>query len=189
MYCFLTFTAVHRKHFSTNKQQEGQINETLNRYHKDLDLNNIVVYRPDPKQWICKQRPLLGNARNIYACNNRTTGLCNPFLSSGSVNTPTTIGVLLETVFSFRYVQSGYKEKFSWESTVEFRNSKWAVSRELGSAREAERWRSGVECYTQRTTASPRKLKKLHCVKSVAKQRLVETLIDWGNQSVCVSDL
>jgi hypothetical protein len=31
--------------------------------------------------------PLLSNSRNIHACNNRSTGLCNPFLSIGSINT------------------------------------------------------------------------------------------------------
>jgi hypothetical protein len=34
-------------------------------------------------------------------------------LANGSVNTPTTIGVLWETVFSIRSVHSGYKEQFS----------------------------------------------------------------------------
>jgi hypothetical protein len=32
------------------------------------------------------------------------------------------IGVLQETVFSVRFVQSGYKEEFSWEKLVEFRD-------------------------------------------------------------------
>jgi hypothetical protein len=35
------------------------------------------------KHWLCKQRPLLGNPCNIHASNNRTTGLCNSFLSYG----------------------------------------------------------------------------------------------------------
>jgi hypothetical protein len=38
-----------------------------------------------------------------------------------------------------RSVQSGCKEDFSWELSVEFRSSKWADSRELGSARKAEK--------------------------------------------------
>jgi hypothetical protein len=71
-----------------------------------------VAYTPVNKQRLCKQQPLLGNARN-----NRTTGLCNPFLSNSSVNMPT-IGILLETVFSIRSVQSSYKEEFSSESAV-----------------------------------------------------------------------
>jgi hypothetical protein len=32
-----------------------------------------------------------------------------------------TIGLLLETVFSVRSVQSGYEEEFSWEELIEFR--------------------------------------------------------------------
>jgi hypothetical protein len=75
-------------------------------------MNNIVANGPDVKRWFCKQRPFLGNVRNIHAHNNKTRGLCSPFISNGSVNTPTTIGVLLETVFSIRSMQNGYKEEF-----------------------------------------------------------------------------
>jgi hypothetical protein len=45
-----------------------------------------VLCGPFSKRWLCKQRPLLANARNIHARNNRTTGLCNPFLNNGSIN-------------------------------------------------------------------------------------------------------
>jgi hypothetical protein len=76
-------------------------------------MNYNVVYRPAAKRRLCKQRPLLGNARNIHVRNKRTTGLCNPFLSVGSVNTPTIIGVLSGTVFSIRSLQSGCKEEFN----------------------------------------------------------------------------
>jgi hypothetical protein len=92
----------------------------------------ILGYRPVPKQSLCKQRPLLGNARNIHPRNNRMTGLCNQFQSNGLVNTPTAIVLLLETVFYIGSVQSGCKEEFSWELAVEFRSSMLAVSRELG---------------------------------------------------------
>jgi hypothetical protein len=34
---------------------------------------NIVAYRPVAKQWICKHRPLLDNARNIHAANSTGT--------------------------------------------------------------------------------------------------------------------
>jgi hypothetical protein len=51
------------------------------------------------------------------------------------VNTPTTIGVLLETVFSIRSVQSGCK-KSSFEN---WQSSSGVKSQELGSAREAEK--------------------------------------------------
>jgi hypothetical protein len=54
---------------------------------------------------------------------------------------------LLKTVFSIPFVQSSYKEEFSWKSAVAFRSSKWVVSRELGSASEAEkRWRYEFRC-------------------------------------------
>jgi hypothetical protein len=99
-------------------------NDSLPHYHT-LILSESLL-RSD-----CKQRPLLGNARDIHARNNRMKGLCNPFLSNGSVNTPIKIGVLLETVFSIRSMRSGYAEEFSWESTIEYRSSKWAVSREF----------------------------------------------------------
>jgi hypothetical protein len=48
----------------------------------------------------------------MHAHNNREAGLCNPFLSNGSVKTPTTIEVFLEKVFSILSVQSGYEEQF-----------------------------------------------------------------------------
>jgi hypothetical protein len=47
---------------------------------------HIVAYRAVAKRSFCKERPLLDNARKIHARNNRTTGLCNQFLSYGSVN-------------------------------------------------------------------------------------------------------
>jgi hypothetical protein len=153
-----------------------------------LKLNkwNIVSCRSIAEQWFCKQRPVLGRARN-----NRTTGLCNTFLSTGWANTPTIIGILLEMEFSIRSVQSGYKEEFSWESAVEFRSSKWAVSQELVSARETEKMALRVQTWivNQQPSAWPRKLKNLHCIKSVARKRLMETVIDWGQYPLCVSEL
>jgi hypothetical protein len=59
-----------------------------------------VAYRAVAKQLLSKQWLLLGNARNIHVRNNRMTGLCSPFLSNKSVNTPTR-GALLETVFYY----------------------------------------------------------------------------------------
>jgi hypothetical protein len=44
---------------------------------------------------------MLGNARNIHASNNKTTGLCNPFLGNGSVNTPITIEYCWKRCFLF----------------------------------------------------------------------------------------
>jgi hypothetical protein len=100
---------------------------------------------------------------------------------SAATNTQITVEKLLGTMFSVRSVQSGYKKEFSWESAVEFRSSKWAVSREFGSATEAEKmalWvqliqsrqfsggvqlRVQVWSVNQRGTAWPRKMKNLHC--------------------------
>jgi hypothetical protein len=49
---------------------------------------------------------------------------------------------LFGKVFSIQSVQSGYKEQFSWESAVEFRSSKWSVSRELRICMEG--WEDGA---------------------------------------------
>jgi hypothetical protein len=84
----------------------------------DPPLIDTVAYRPVAKRRLCKNRPLLGNARNIHALNNTTTVLCNPFLGNGSVNTPITIELLLEAVFCVRSVQRGYTED-SWGNRVQ----------------------------------------------------------------------
>jgi hypothetical protein len=47
-----------------------------------LRTYNTLAYRTIAKRWLCKMRPLLGNPRK-----NRRTGLCNPLLGKGSVNT------------------------------------------------------------------------------------------------------
>jgi hypothetical protein len=71
---------------------------------------------------------------------------------------PIIIGVLLETVLSIRSVQSGYKEELSWESAVEFRNSKWIVTWEPGSAWKSEKTALWVQVWSvnQRTTRDHR---------------------------------
>jgi hypothetical protein len=43
------------------------------------DSGEPLQHRPIARRWLCKQRPLLCNARNIHACNNRTTGNATPF--------------------------------------------------------------------------------------------------------------
>jgi hypothetical protein len=173
------------------------------------------------KQWLCKQRPLLGNIRNIHTSNNRTSWLCNQFLSNRSVNTSTTIRVWLETLFSILSVLSSYKEEFSWESAVEFRSSKWAVQLSevtWSSWLVRERVQLPVECQPMRrrlrgwcemasslgsSQLSRRLTGVLHgrlwqedlssgswrISTTVARKRLVETVIDWGHWSVWVSDL
>jgi hypothetical protein len=145
-------------------------------------LFNIVTYRPVAKHWLCKQRPLLDNARNIHERNNRTA-LCNAFISNGSVNTPTTIGVLLEPAFSIPSVQCGYEEEFSWEPAVEFRCSKQAVSRELG--RWSWEFRLGVLTSGQRRYHGSWRI-------SLCRSRCQETASGDCNRLrtlVCVCDL
>jgi hypothetical protein len=72
-----------------------------------------VAYKPFAKRRLCKQRPLIGNARNIRVPNNRKTGVCNPFLSKGSVikfplqRTPTQNS---RTVFSMWSLPRYYKQ-------------------------------------------------------------------------------
>jgi hypothetical protein len=51
------------------------------------------------KQWLRKQRPLLGNSKNIQARNNRVTGLCNTFLSNAPVNAYNNWGIVGNGVF------------------------------------------------------------------------------------------
>jgi hypothetical protein len=57
------------------------------------DDKYIVACRPFAKQWICKHRLLLGNVRNIYACNSRCMAFSvrsapRPLLCNVAVNTP-----------------------------------------------------------------------------------------------------
>jgi hypothetical protein len=118
--CLATERGIH-----TNTQTDGR--DLWSTPLRWAQLPYTVAYRPVTKQWLYKQRPFLGNSRNTHERSSRTMGLCDPFLSNGSVNTPTKIGVLLKTVFSIRSVQSAYTEEFNWESAVEFRSSKWVV--------------------------------------------------------------
>jgi hypothetical protein len=56
-------------------------------------VNYILVYRLVAKRWLCKQRSLVGNARNIYACNNRRTvfsvGPCRGVISGAEAGSDT----------------------------------------------------------------------------------------------------
>jgi hypothetical protein len=62
-------------HFLHNIFLDGQIflQHVLSKVMYLLNGHNIVAYRPVAKQSLGKQRPLLGNARNIHACDNRRT--------------------------------------------------------------------------------------------------------------------
>jgi hypothetical protein len=88
-------------------------------------IDCIILWRIDP---FCKQLPLLGNARN-----NRTMGLCNPFLNkrfgklvSAATDTNTKLeeryflcvpcrGVISRTVWSSELVVRWNCQKLSWE--------------------------------------------------------------------------
>jgi hypothetical protein len=50
-------------------------------HQKKYTNEHLAAHRPAAKQWLCKQWPLLSNARN-----NKTTVLCNLFLGNVSVN-------------------------------------------------------------------------------------------------------
>jgi hypothetical protein len=78
--------------------------------------------------------------KHIPAATNTHATIEDPVFNQ-RIDKHTAIGVLLETVFSVRFVQNGYNEESSWEDLVDFQRSKWAVSRELSSAKIREkRW-------------------------------------------------
>jgi hypothetical protein len=96
------------------------------------------------------------------------------------LNTPITIGVLLETVLTNWSVQCGYEEEFSWESAIEFRSSKWEVSRELG--RWSWEFRCGVLTSEKRIEHGSWKI-------SLNRSRCQETAggdCNWLRTVVCV---
>jgi hypothetical protein len=90
---------------------------------------NIVAYRLVAKWWLCKQWPLLGNTRNIHTCNNRTTGLCNPILSNGSVNTfpqKRTHATIEEWCFWCDLQWGVILKKFKLANSTEWSEVKWS---------------------------------------------------------------
>lgn len=87
---------------------------------------HILVTRPVPKQWLCKQKHLLGNVRN-----HRTTGLCNLFLRLGSVRTFTSEAdarINKGTVISVGFTPRLYSEEPSPAecSSVEWSEVNWS---------------------------------------------------------------
>jgi hypothetical protein len=107
----------------------------------------ITAYRPVAKRWLCKQWPLLYNARKIQALNNRT-GMQPVSRQRIGKHASATIKWLFETVFSVRSVRSGYKED-NWGNPIQLR-----VGSSVGLCKEgweemtiqiAESWKSGCE--------------------------------------------
>jgi hypothetical protein len=88
----------------------------------------------------------------------------------------------LGTMFSIRSVQSGYTEKFSWNSSVESQVSNEQLVESWTLQGEAEKMALWIQVWgvNQRATAWPRKLKNLHSVKSVAR-----ILVKSENTSLC----
>jgi hypothetical protein len=119
-----------------NVYTKGYTRRSVTRFRPVPNIvHHIVTYRPVAKRWLCKQRPLLGNARNIHSCNNKTTGLCDLFLSNGSEAGSNTSIVTLRVV--------GGDEKGSLKSeTVKY-------DRESQGTRTRERLRwQGPAVYT-----------------------------------------
>jgi hypothetical protein len=133
-------------------------------YHWALGIH-IVAYRSVAKQSLCKQLLLQGHSRN-----NWTTELSNQFLRNRSVNTPTTLGVLLEQCFLLDLSKEVIK-KCSFENSQSSCGSSEQLLESWGGCEDGAK--SLVWSVNQRETAWPRKLKNLHCVKSVARKRLV----------------
>jgi hypothetical protein len=113
--------------------------------------------------WLCKQRQLLGNARN-----NGTTTLCNPFLSKRICKrASTTIVLLLETVFPILSVQSRYEEDNWAIQLVEDWQFSWALQGRLrrdGAIVELTVDKSFAQAAVTGGSGC-RKLKKLHVVE------------------------
>jgi hypothetical protein len=136
-----------------------------------------VAYRPVARRWLCKQRPLLGNAHNIHARNIKTRMLCNPFLNNGSVNTPPQQygycwkrGFLLGpckmaikiigAISSVELCKGGWEEmaiRFSWELKVRLWRKELVEWLRL--------WKENFMCYYSNTVI-------IIVLKSVARVRL-----------------
>jgi hypothetical protein len=71
---------------------------------------DIVMYRPIARQRLSKHIPAQAYSPNIRASIARQRGSKQAFST-------------IEDVFSAWSVQSGYKEEFSWEELVEFRDA------------------------------------------------------------------
>jgi hypothetical protein len=92
---------------------------------------------------------------------------------SAATHTQETIEELFGTMFCIRSVQRGYKEGSSLKSAAEFRSSKWAVSRELSSARKAEKMALGAQL-------------AIGLWREVFACAVVQCVIQWDGYSTCI---
>jgi hypothetical protein len=91
------------------------------------EIVNIVAHRPVAKQWLCKQRPLLRNVRNIHATIEERCFLWSEprlFLGNGSLRTRSRGNrhdcKKRRTVFSIWFVPRRYNQgRWSNEFTCE----------------------------------------------------------------------
>jgi hypothetical protein len=153
----------------------GPINPPLILRTYFSNLNN-VAYRPVAKPWLCKQRPLLGNACNLHARNNRTTVLCNPFLSNGYVNT------------------SLQQWSYCWKRCFLFDPCKVVIRKTTGAIQLVEGWKSGCgekswlqECGSEKKTLRVLELQwdcYNYCVKIRCQDATSEDTEGWRRLSV-----
>jgi hypothetical protein len=120
-----------------------------------------VAYRHVAKRWLYKQRPLLGNVRNVHSRNSRTTGLCNPFLGNESVNTPLQQwSYCWKRCFLFGPCEVLIKKRIGATSSVKC----WALQGRLGRDGAIVQWVELISAWEAVTSGPERgKLKNLHC--------------------------
>jgi hypothetical protein len=111
-------------------------------------FEDIMAHKPVAKQWLSKRRPLLGNARNIHACNTR--GIVGYYFLYGPCK-------MVVKKSSVENLQSS--PGFPREQLVE----SWALQ---GKPRWRYEFRCGVLTSGQRRDHGS----NLHCVKSVARK-------------------
>jgi hypothetical protein len=130
---------------------------------------SIVAYRLITKRWLCKQKPLLGNASN----NKRAV------FSVVRVATVKDASTRIDKMFSTLSVPKGYKDD-NWGN-------------QIGSVRSEEKLHWQLQECSVESRAVKRRLYVwfwsvkfsetviVPVLKSVARKRLLETVTDWGH--------
>jgi hypothetical protein len=70
--CSLTYSLITNMEAMRSSETSVDFYRSTRPYNPEASFN-IPAYRPVAKRWICKQQPLLGNARYIHVRNSRTT--------------------------------------------------------------------------------------------------------------------